>query len=81
MEPDLERPDPIVKTLLRQKFGPVHCIVRGPVDGFLWRRVELFRFELSSRTPGKWNKTTAWRHSDLKYLASAVKAARKVCDS
>jgi hypothetical protein len=81
MKAELDRPDPIVKTLFQQKFGPVHCVVRGPLEGFLWRRVELFRFVPCTKNAGKWHKSTDWRHSDLKYLAAAVKAARKVCDS
>lgn len=81
MTTELDRPDPIVKTLLRQKFGSVHCVVRGPLEGFLWRRVEFFRFAPCTKIAGKWHKSTDWQHSDLKYLAAAVKAARKVCNS
>lgn len=81
MESEFSRPDPIVKTLLQDKWGSVHCVVRGPIEGFLWRRVELFRWVPSTKEPGQFDKVNFFRHSDLRNLEAAVKAARKVCET
>lgn len=70
----LDEPGPIL--LFRHKEGTVTATIHGPRIGFEWTRVEYFRWEMSTKQPGKWEKRAPTREVDQLHLERCVKAVR-----
>jgi len=62
--------------LFKYKAGTVNVTIYGPRVGFLWTRVEYFRWVMSTRTPGKWARRPPCREVDQPHLEKCVKAVR-----
>ena len=62
--------------LFKHKEGTVTATVYGPRIGFKWARVDYFRWEVSTKEPGKWEKKPPTREADQLHLERCVKAVR-----
>lgn len=62
--------------LFKTKHGAVNASVYGPTIGFLWTRVDYFRYVQSTKEPGAWKKTYSFRENDQLNLEKCVKDVR-----
>lgn len=65
-----------VRVLFKVKKGTVTAEVRGPRLGWKWRVINYYRWEISTRKPGTWEKAFPDRTVDQMYLDQCVKAVR-----
>ena len=63
--------------LFKHKEGTVTATIRGPRIGFQWTIVEYFRWQISTKEPGVWEKLAPTRECDQIHLERCVKAVRK----
>ena len=71
----LNQPGPVL--LFKHKEGTVTATIHGPKIGFQWTKVEYFRWQMSTKEPGKWEKQHPTRECDQIHLERCVKAVRK----
>ena len=62
--------------LFKTKHGTVTATVVGPTIGFLWTRVDYFRWVQSTKEAGKWEKRLPDRETDQLHLERCVKDVR-----
>ena len=62
--------------LFKVTRGTVTATVYGPRIGFQWVSVEYFRWMLSTKEPGKWERRAPDREVDQLHLEQCVKAVR-----
>lgn len=62
--------------LFKHKEGTVNVTVVGPTIGFLWTRIEYFRWVKSTKEPDQWEKRFPDRETDQANLEKCVKAVR-----
>jgi hypothetical protein len=62
--------------LFKVTHGTVTATVYGPRIGFQWVSVEYFRWMLSTKVPGKWERRAPDREVDQLHLEQCVKAVR-----
>ena len=62
--------------LFKTKHGTVTAPIYGPTIGFLWTKVDYFRWVQSTRDAGKWEKRQPDRETDQIHLEKCVKDVR-----
>jgi hypothetical protein len=62
--------------LFKSKHGTVTATVVGPTIGFLWTKVDYFRWVQSTEDAGKWEKRYPNRETDQLHLERCVKDVR-----
>ena len=62
--------------LFKIKHGTVTATVYGPTIGFLWTKVDYFRWMQSTKEPGKWERRFPDRETDQIHLEKCVKEVR-----
>jgi len=62
--------------LFKTKHGSVQATIYGPTIGFLWTKVDYYRYVKSTREPDKWEKRLPDRESDQRSLEQCVKDVR-----
>ena len=62
--------------LFATKHGVVNATIFGPTVGFLWTKVEYFRWVQSTKEAGKWEKRFPDREADQVHLEKCVKEVR-----
>lgn len=64
------------RLLFKHKVGSVNVEVWGPRIGWKWQRVQLFRWEISRRVPGAWDKVHSFRAQDVPAIEKCIKAVK-----
>ena len=62
--------------LFKPKEGTVTVTVYGPRIGFQWTRVDYFRWVISTKEAGQWERRPADREVDQQHLEKCVKVVR-----
>ena len=62
--------------LFKVKHGTVTAEVWGPTIGFLWTKVDYYRWSKCTKEPNKWNTRVPDREADQIHLERCVKEVR-----